>query len=338
MSKPYKMQRPVMDPTFVEEMQAPKVQRRWVRFLAGSFRWLARKMLSHPLRWRKARPADYQENWSARVMRGFAYRLLFAPVMIALIACAFVFLGTHPKRAAAERDPGAFDLHYEQVSFASEDGVQLSAWLVPVVDARRVNLHRDRLLRQVYPAVVLVHDHGQSQEQVLPLIRPLHEEGMVVLAIGVRGTGLSSGAGQTFGLNESGDVIAAVKMLRQHPFIDTKKIMVVGLGTGANAAVLAAEKDAEIRAMVLLDPLDDASDVVTRRIGPNNSLLHWMKPATRWAFEVAYKHDIEEIALSQHQKLLSSRPFLRLDQTTQDSRLHGEIVEKVRTYCRQAMR
>jgi hypothetical protein len=114
--------------------------------------------------------------------------------------------------------------------------------------------------------------------------------------------------------------------------------MVVGVGTGANAAVLACERDADLRAMVLLDPLDDSTDVVTRRMGPNVSMLNWMQPATRWAFELAYKHDIDEICLSQHQKLLSSRPFLRLDDTTQDGRLHAEIMEKVRTYCRQALR
>lgn len=340
MSNNSSMQRPVMDPTFLEELKAEpqREQRRWVRVLARVMRWTARKLMSHPLRWRRKQVSDFQENWGARVVRGFAYRLLFAPAMIALVACAFVFIGTHPKSAVADRDPGAFDLYYEQISLSGEDGVQLSGWLVPVVDARRVMLHRDRLLHQVYPAVVLVHDHGQSPQQMLPLVTPLHEEGMVVLAVGVRGTGLSESAAQTFGVNEAGDILAAVNKLRQHPFVDGKKIMVVGVGTGANAAVLAAERDPELRGMVLLDPINDASDVVNNHFGPNTGMLRWLQPASRWAFEIAYKHDIEEISLSQHQDLLKSRPYLRLDQSTQEGRLTATTAESVRTFCRQTMR
>lgn len=339
MHKQTVMQRPVMDPTFLNEREAPPPKQwRWVVSLARMLRWIGRKLLSRPFRIRRRQVADFQESWSARLVRGFACRLLFAPILIAIVACAFVFIGTHPRSAVADRTPGAFDLYYEQVSFSGEDGVTIGGWLVPVVDARRVMLHRDRLLHQTYPAVVLVHDHGQSPQQMLPLVAPLHEESMVVLAIGVRGTGLSGSAAQTFGLNEAGDVVAAVNLLRQHPFVDGKRIVVVGLGTGANAAVLAAERDAEIRALVLLDPIVDARDVINSRLGPDNSMLQWMQPARKWAFEIAYRHDIEEISLARHQQLLASRSHLRLDQATQEARLTAKATEAVRIFCRQAMR
>ena len=57
-------------------------------------------------------------------------------------------------------------------------------------------------------------------EQLLPLVRPLHEAGFVILMLNVRGVGTATAAAQTFGLKESRDVLAAVEMLRRRPFVN----------------------------------------------------------------------------------------------------------------------
>ena len=45
---------------------------------------------------------------------------------------------------------------------------------------------------------------------MLPLFKPLHQHGFVVLAVAMRGAG-DNAAGQTLGLNEALDVKAAVE-------------------------------------------------------------------------------------------------------------------------------
>ena len=333
------MQRPVMDPLFLKELQAPPPRYKWLHAAARGLQWLARKMLSHPLSFRKDRVAVRRsETLSSRLIRGFAYRMLFAPCVIALVATALVFSGTYPQKAAGSGDPGSFGVHYESVEFTAADGTRLTGWLAPVVDARRVLLHKDRLLHHKHPAVVLVHDHGQSQHQMLPLVAPLHEEGIVVLAVGLRGAGTATAAPQTFGLNEAQDVLAAVSLLRERPFVDPSRIAVVGLGTGANAAVLAAEKDLAIAALVLAEPVVDAAQVVARRIGPDRAGFRWFQPVSKWAFEIGYRQDIDDISLNQHAGVMTGRKLLRIENATADERLMAGATERIRTFCRETLR
>src|SRR5207302_3423613 len=120
---------------------------------------------------------------------------------------ALVWLGTHPSAPPAVTDPHTRGLFFTVEEFTSADGTQLKGWLVPVIDAKRVLDQRDDLLRHVQPAVVLVHDYGQSPQQMLPLLESLHEEGLVLLVVGLRGIGTDSRVmGQTFGFSESQDV------------------------------------------------------------------------------------------------------------------------------------
>ena len=327
-----------MDPLFLQELKAAPSKRRWLAAAGRSLRWLVRKLLSQPLTLRRDKLKFANDSRSSRWARGLAYRLLFAPIVIALVASVLVFSGTHPRVAIAGDDPSSYGVYYDPVEFASGDGTRLTGWLVPVVDARRVLLHKDRLLHQKHPAVVLVHDHGQSQAQMLPLIAPLHEEGIVVLAIGLRGVGTVDRSPQTFGLDESADVRAAVDLLRGRPFVDENRIVVIGIGTGANATLLAAEKDEKIAAIVLADPIVSADEVVADRLGPDVVGLRWMQPLTKWAFEIGYRQDIDEISLNQHTTVLTKRKVLRMQKATIENRLMGPPIEEIRNFCRETIR
>jgi len=338
MSSRQLMQRPVMDPLFLEELKSTPKRRRWVGAVARALRWVAGKLLSHPLSFRSNKLSFGHEGRSSRWVRALGYRLMFTPVVIALVAGVLVYSGTHPRSAAASGDPSSFGVYYDPIEFASEDGTRLNGWLVPVIDARRVLLHKDRLLHQKHPAVVLVHDYGQAPAQMLPLIAPLHEEGIVVLAVGLRGVGTATRSPQTFGLQESRDVKAAVNLLRGRPFVDPARIAVVGLGTGANAAVLAAEHDAGIAGIALADPVESAGDVVSRRLGPDAFGLRWMQPMSKWAFEIGYRQDIDEISLNQHTTVLTQRKVLRLKSATMENRLMAEPTEQIRKFCRETLR
>ena len=108
---------------------------------------------------------------------------------------------------------------------------------------------------------------------MLPLMRPLHNAGFVVLAVSLRGCGESGPAAVTFGLNEAQDVQAAVEMLRRRPFVDGNHIGLIGIGTGATACLLAADRDASLHALVLDHPLHNFDEAVAHHLAPEQSYL-----------------------------------------------------------------
>ncbi len=200
--------------------------------------------------------------------------------------------------------PTSVGLYYEAIDFTSDDATRLRGWIVPAIDARRVLEGDDRLLRTRHPGVVLAHDYGKSPSQFLPLLMPLHDAGFDVLVVGLRGVGLGMPVGQTFGPNESKDITAAVQLLRRYPTVDPRRVSVVGVGTGANAALLASERDPDIAALVLADPLGDAREAISRYVGPNHWRMGWMQVLSRWGWELGYHIGADDVDLIRFQATL----------------------------------
>ena len=314
------MQRPVMHPVFrAEDVVAIKKKTpKWKLFLKNTIvKWakaVIKWLLSSPVRLASRGENTDQPPFVVRFVKGLAYRALFLPILLVLSTTTLVFTGTHPSIAYSAVDPNSFGIYSESVTFDAEDGTHLEGWIAPVIDAKAIIEKRERALRTKHPAVVLVHDFGQPPQTVLPLFPPLHEGGLVVMAMGLRGCTSSSlqTAGQTFGLHESMDVKAAVDVLRQVPFVDGSRIAIVGVGSGATAAVLAARNDAQIKATVLIDPLGDADEVLRRHIGPEKPMLRWMQPLCKWTFELGYRVDAEEMKIDRFPEVMRSRPNLLL--------------------------
>lgn len=301
-----------MDPLFVKPFVTPK--KRWlvtVCFLAV-VRGIVRTLVSRPL-------ALYQPGQQARafkfmpeVIRAAAMQALFLPLALSLTAALLVYIGTHPTHPPIMLDPSSQGVYYEQVSMTSDDGTPLMGWITPAIDATRVLAQRDRILHTKYPAVVLVHDFGQTPQQMLPLVGPLHEEGVAVLVIGLRGIGTGKTTGETFGLNEATDIVAACNYLRTQAEIDSTHIGVLGVGTGATAALLASQRDAGIRVLILADPVIDVDSVVTRHIGPRQGWLTWMRPLSKWGFQLAYHVTGDDLNYGRLDFLTRTHPSLTL--------------------------
>ncbi len=313
------MQRPVMNPGFQESDASVGADRlRAVKIFAraawrGS-RVFVRALLFNPIRAKQgAFRVDDGSTPAARFLRGLLYRLAFVPIIVVLGVSAMGYVATHPAQFACEADPTSIGLYFDPVKCVTEDGVRLDAWVIPVVDASRVLNERDDVLRKKYPAVILVHDYAANAQQMLPLVKPLHEAGFVVMVLGTRGSGMSSKSAVTFGLREAMDVKAGVELLRRRTFIDPSRISVVGLGAGANAALLAAEQNAPIASMVLGHPITGADQLVATRLAPKQPLLAWSKPLCKWVFEVAYQLDADELDLRRHDRTMQRSPTLLID-------------------------
>src|SRR5947209_2334390 len=141
------MERPVLDPTFIHE-GPPRAPTRWADRLQPAralFAWCGRLMLRDVFG--RGPGLTIEVGTSAgRFVRGLCYRMLFLPLVVALIASALVYNGTHPPALGSVLDPTCHGIYYDPVSFAGEDRTPLEGWLVPVLDAKRVLAERERAL------------------------------------------------------------------------------------------------------------------------------------------------------------------------------------------------
>jgi pimeloyl-ACP methyl ester carboxylesterase len=223
-------------------------------------------------------------------------------------------------RPAFVRDPKSVGVYYEPVDMMAADHVRLEGWLAPALDATQILSEGDKALSQRWPAVVLAHGFGMTRQQVLPLFAPLHERGWIVLAIGLRGNGLVAPAGQTFGLDESLDLQAAIDLLRSRQDVDANRIAVVGIGSGANAAVLAADHDANLAALVLDDPAETGEQALAEHLDTNWWPADMLNPLWKWTFDIGYGVDVNDLDLSQYGEVLAARPTLLIHHSADDRR------------------
>jgi len=311
------MERPVMNPTFAYDAaaDASKAKPRQGRF---SFLWrilkrIGRLLLANPFGRNRGSFRNEEGTKLSRFVRGFTYRLAFVPVLLVMFITAIILAATHPGRSGQGADPLSFGVYYDPVNFLADDGARLEGWLVPVLDAKRVLEEKDLVVGRHYPAVVLVHDFAGSREQMLPLVQPMHDAGFVVLVINLRGSSSLTGEAQTFGIRESLDVKAAVDMLRRRSFVDPGKIALIGVGTGANACLIAASKYPAIPAMVLSEPVSSFDPAFAERVGADHKWYPPLKNLFRWTFQVMYGVDCGDLDMANYGAQLSQRNVLMTD-------------------------
>jgi hypothetical protein len=307
------MKRPVMNPTFAFEKPGKGPQKwRWLRMLLAPLRLVARILLVSPFR-AKGHFRNEEGTRFSRFMRGLTYRLAFVPVLLVAFLIAIVMASTHPPTATHGSDPLALGVYYDPVTFVAEDGAKLDGWLVPVIDAKRVLEERENVISRKYPAVVLVHDFFGSREQLLPMVAPLHEAGFVVLAMNLRGSASLARQPQTFGVREARDVKAAVDMLRRRAYVQPDKIALIGVGSGANACIIASKQDGTLSTLVLAEPAKNFDDAFAERMGPDSMWLPPMRQLCRWTFQVMYGVDTGELDVNNYASTIADRKVLLTD-------------------------
>lgn len=242
------MDRPCLNPGFDEDPPPPKRPERSFSEIVGQpAHWLVRILLADLIGRGRDRPDN--PKTLGRLIRTLIWRFAFFPMVVPPVVVACVYIGTHPPRWVSPLDPASRGIYYDPVAFVTADDVRLEGWLVPVVDERSIVTQRENALRAKRPAVVLVHDGESNRSEMLPLVQPLHDAGFIVLVAGLRTSG-GTDVGGTFGLREEADVRAAVELLGRRPGVDQARIAVVGIGTGANAAILAAENESDRKSVV----------------------------------------------------------------------------------------
>ena len=129
-------------------------------------------------------------------------------------------------------------LPWRAVDFPTVNGKRLFGWFIPTGERA--------------PALVVMHGWGGNAEMMLPLAAPLHERGFALLLVDARCHGQSDG--DTFASlpRFAEDIDAALAWLAGQPEVDAARLGVIGHSVGAGAALLAASRRADLRAVVSL--------------------------------------------------------------------------------------
>ncbi|MBI2984122.1 MAG: alpha/beta fold hydrolase [Candidatus Kerfeldbacteria bacterium] len=157
--------------------------------------------------------------------------IVFLLVVIPLLG---LYTATHPEKIISTGTPRDLGLDYEDVSFATADGLTLRGWFIPGREGTQPK------------TIIGLHGYPADKGDILPSLAFLHDQ-YALLLFDFRGLGQSERAISTVGLRETEDLVAAIRYLRQRG-ID--QVGVWGFSMGGAVALMIAPRSPEIKAAV----------------------------------------------------------------------------------------
>ena len=202
--------------------------------------------------------------------------------------------------------PGTLDLDMpgvmaERVQFAARDGGRLSGWFVPGPGTSR----------KPWPCILLVYGYAGYKEQMAYYAKIVHEAGFASFMFDMQGSGLRRGRPVTLGYKEKWDLMDAVRYVRGRSDIDGERLGALGISMGAATALLAAEDDPHIKAIVA----DSSYATVADMIQPGlrafvGSPATIFAPMIVWFAELMMGVKATEITPELSARKLGNRPVL----------------------------
>ena len=194
-----------------------------------------------------------------------ALALLF--VLVYAGVSYFVASGvTRAERTEFDDHPADYGLTYEDVEFLSRKGdVTLEGWYLHSAGCDT--------------SVILVHGitANRSSREATMIAAQLVEACFNVLLFDLRAHGTSGGERITGGIDEAEDVLGAYDYLQTRD-AGADQIGVLGRSMGAGAAVLAAEAEPGITAMVLDSTYAKVNDLIAFEIARKTPVPEWAAP------------------------------------------------------------
>ena len=166
-------------------------------------------------------------------MRKLGYKLPVFFILFLLTGLA-IFLHSRARRLVApprnitHQTPADFGMtNWQDISFTTEDHLQLSGWYVPPQNESGA-------------ALIFVHGLGSNRSALLDQAAMLAEAGYGALMFDLRAHGRSQGTRSSWGLAEVADVQAALQFLQNQPEVNAEKIGIIGHSMGGAIAIRAA--------------------------------------------------------------------------------------------------
>ncbi len=193
-----------------------------------------------------------------------------------LLAAFYVYVSyamasgvTSLERTPLEGHPTEYGLPYENVAFSPRgeewDDIVLKGWLIEA--------ERDGL------TVIMVHgvNRNRTGDNALALAERLFDRGFNVLLFDLRGHGESDGDKLSAGYFEKWDVLGAYDFLVQRG-APPESIGLLGWSLGAATALLAAEQEPAIKAVVSDSSFADVHDLIAQETASATVFPQWMVP------------------------------------------------------------
>lgn len=236
-------------------------------------------------------------------MRKLGYKLPVFFILFLLTGLA-IFLHSRARRLVApprnitHQTPADFGMtNWQDISFTTEDHLQLSGWYVPPQNESGA-------------ALIFVHGLGSNRSALLDQAAMLVEEGYGALLFDLRAHGRSQGTRSSWGLAEVADVQAALQFLQNQPEVNAEKIGIIGHSMGGAIAIRAAAQLPEIRLVVAESVYTNFADNEERLTVSFARLPAWSAPLVMdWAEWIAGV-DSSQLAPQQEVASLSPRPIL----------------------------
>tara|TARA_R110002126_G_scaffold23750_20_gene83041 strand:+ start:17731 stop:18513 length:783 start_codon:yes stop_codon:yes gene_type:complete len=177
-----------------------------------------------------------------------------------LSLCLTALAAPAPATATLASSPVSVSVDHsaaKPVRLVAEDKVELSAtYFAP------------KKMKAKNPAVILIHDAGQDQDQLEELAKNFQKKGFAALTIDLRGHGKSAVEGLDWSkADDAGknsmwahapkDVAAAAGWLSERLEVHASNLTLVGMGSSIGLAARHAISDASTQALILVDPMDE---------------------------------------------------------------------------------
>lgn len=218
----------------------------------------------------------------------------------AFVAVTMTKVGEHPQY---DQDPGSFGLDFETVTFlARGEELKLAAWFVPHPVSERV--------------IILVHGRNASKQNAISgrlpaLAAALHQAGLNVMMMDLRGHGESEGNRYTFGVYEQRDVLGAVDFLLEKGFTPGK-IALLGISLGGAAVIGAAASERAVGALVVESTFADLVNLVTPNWKKESGLPSFFLPGVFMMWQLLFGFNPRDIKPVEEIVRLAPRPVLIL--------------------------
>ena len=171
-------------------------------------------------------------------LRWFLILLIFEALLVYYVAIPSygAYYTVHPTRLPILITPNEIGINYEEVSFRTQDNIQINGWYIPSINGA---------------TILGVHGLNGNRTHTMPYMQILVEHGYGMLLIDLRAHGESGGEVFAAAWDSDQDVLAGLEYLKGRLDIDMERIGALGLSAGAHAVLYAAAKTEDIKALYL---------------------------------------------------------------------------------------
>jgi uncharacterized protein len=159
--------------------------------------------------------------------------VLIVLAFLILISIWGFYISIRPPRIISSTTPRTLNMHHENVSFTTADGLTLRGWHIPSE-------------KKTDKTLILLHGYPADKGDILPAMAFLQKD-FNLLLFDFRYLGESDGSYSTAGAKEVEDLLAAIRFLKTRAIAE---VGVWGFSMGGAVALMAIERAPEIRAVV----------------------------------------------------------------------------------------